>query len=93
MRHTGKMVNCAGVPIFVSNDTIDGDGFYVSCDSHCSAYGTPTTALVVGQMEKFFILKGNHMSAYAERIPQGLEACMAYYRENKNLIHPYSDKE
>ncbi len=57
------------VPLYVPNDVIDGDGFYVSYNAKdISIYGTDTTALVIGQMQAFYILDGNHMAAYAPLI-------------------------
>ena len=70
------------------NTVIDGDGFYVSFnDVDLSIYGSETTALVLGQMEKFFILKGDHRVQYELLIPQGFDACFSYFRSNSQLHH------
>ena len=55
------------------NSTTDGDGFFVSYNSRDAAiYGADTTALVVGQMQKFYILDGDHRLQYAPLIPRAL---------------------
>lgn len=77
----------------VPNTVINGAGFYVSYNDHdISIYGTDTTALVVGQMEKFYILKGDHRARYQPLIADGFEACLAYFKENMADAHKFSDK-
>ncbi|MBO0501839.1 hypothetical protein J1C51_24000 [Chromobacterium haemolyticum] len=77
----------------IPNTVMEGAGFYVSHNDHDTAlYGCETTALVLGQMERFYILKGDHRRQYAERIPLGFDACMDYFRANACDIHPRSDK-
>lgn len=79
----------------VPNTVTHGTGFYVSYNDHdTSIYGSDTTALVVGQMERFYILKGDHRRQYADLIPSGYEACLSYYKDKANigLSHRYSDK-
>lgn len=69
------------------------DGFYIShnnCD--IDIYGCETTALVLGQMQKFYILKGDHRKQYAEIIKQGFNRCLDYYKNNIVVSHEYSDK-
>lgn len=81
------------VPIITPNDVTDGDGFYVSYNGVDSGiYGGQTTALVIGQMQAFYILNGDHQAAYAELIPQGLPACMAYFQANAASINKHSDR-
>jgi hypothetical protein len=58
--------------------------------------GQPETALIVPNESKrsghdFYILKGNHLEAYRAIVPQGLEACMEYYRTNLALRSRFSD--
>ncbi|MFZ3481646.1 hypothetical protein [Sphingomonas sp. 3-13AW] len=78
--------------ISVPNKIQDGDGFYISYNDHDHAiYGSDTTALVVGQMDRFYILTGDHRAAYDQLIEQGLEACLTYYQANPALVHKYSD--
>jgi hypothetical protein len=90
-------LDIGGVPgyVRVPNDTIDGDGFYVSfndVDVGESMYGSATTALVRGQMEAFYILNGNHMAQYAEIMEDGFDACMRYFEDNIHLINKRSDQ-
>lgn len=68
------------------------DGFYVSYNSHdTDIYGDVTTALVLGQMQKFYILNGNHSEEYVKIIDDGFEKCMEYFKKNINKINKYSD--
>jgi hypothetical protein len=77
----------------IPNTTMDGAGFYVSHNDHDTAiYGCETTALVLGQMERFYLLKGDHRRQYAERLALGFEACLDYYRANLADAHSFSDK-
>jgi hypothetical protein len=74
------------------NTIIEGNGFFVShndVDTHI--YGGVTTALVLGQMERFYILMGDHRKQYGPLIPQGFESCLAYFRENIGLSSERSD--
>ncbi|MBK6616335.1 MAG: hypothetical protein IPG27_20420 [Ottowia sp.] len=82
-------------PLLVSvpNSTMDGDGFYVSFNDHdIGVYGCATTALVLGQGQKFYILKGDHRAMYAALISQGFDACLSYFKANLGDVHRYSDK-
>jgi len=94
-----------GMPITVYNSVTDESstdveyngekykGFYVSYNNHDRRiYGCKTTALVLGQMQKFFILNGNHTKQYNELIPQGFEACLQYYKDNIDQSNKYSDE-
>lgn len=81
------------LPLHVPNDTIHGEGFYISYNAHDSGiYGSDTTALVVGQMEAFYILNGDHMGEYFRRIGAGFEACLEYFEENIEQINKYSEQ-
>ena len=83
-----------GVPVFVPNDCYDGDGFYISFNKYDShIYGDITTALVVGQGEKFYILNGDHREIYFHLISQGFDACFEYFKSQPDKINKYSDKE
>ena len=69
------------------------DGFYVSYNNYDIAiYGDVTTALVLGQMQKFYILTGNHSKQYKELINQGFFKCFNYFKSNLNQAYIYSDK-
>lgn len=66
--------------------------FYVSYnDVDIAVYGSVTTALVQGQMQRFFILRGDHRRAYLYLFNRGgFEACYKYYLSEPEK-HPYSD--
>jgi len=69
------------------------DGFYVSYNNYDIAiYGDVTTALVLGQMQKFYVLTGNHSTQYKELINQGFFKCLDYFKSNIDQAHIYSDK-
>jgi hypothetical protein len=89
-----QMVTPSGTfQVFIPNAVMDGDGFYVSHNDYDhGAYGGETTALVVGQMEKFYILKGDHRQAYEPLIIEGFERCLDYFKGCPDLQHQYSDK-
>jgi len=81
--------------VFRPNYVMQGDGFHVSyndIDTDESLYGCPTTALVFGQMQAFYILNGNHLEEYAKLISEGFDACLAYFNENIDQINKRSDK-
>jgi hypothetical protein len=93
MRYT--TINTASGPMSatIPNTTMDGAGFYVSYNDYDTAiYGCETTALVLGQMERFYILKGDHRRQYAERLALGFDSCLDYYRANLADAHTFSDK-
>lgn len=97
---TGRMMNCGGFPIFIPNDiTNKQDDFYISfntVDKHI--YGDITTALVhefpKGEIEKFYILNGNHVEQYNKIINDGggIKECLEYFKSNENLISKYSER-
>lgn len=69
------------------------DGFYISYNDYdLDVYGDVTTALVLGQMEKFYILNGNHTEAYRKLFNDGFYACFDYFKKNKKQISRFSDK-
>ena len=71
---------------------LNGNGFYVSYnDVDRDIYGGDTTALVLGQMERFFILNGDHRGQYASLVERGFDACLAYFRDNRDLMNFRSD--
>lgn len=77
------------VPNFIQN----GDGFYVSFNNiDRDIYGCDTTALVFGQMQSFYILNGDHRQAYKDLIPEGYDACLAYFRSNSDQVNKRSDQ-
>lgn len=91
--HMLKMKDGPRIPLHVPNDTLNGDGFYISYNNYDSAiYGSDTTALVVGQMEAFYILNGDHMGEYFRRIGEGFDACLDYFEENIDQINKHSEQ-
>lgn len=69
------------------------NGFYVSYNSHdINIYGDITTALVVGQMQKFYILNGDHRKEYAKIMNDGFEKCMDYFVKNIHQINKNSER-
>lgn len=77
----------------IPNSTLNGDGFYISFnDTDVSIYGDVTTALVFGQMQKFYVLNGDHRKAYLPLIAKGFDVCLNYFKENLSQINKYSEK-
>jgi hypothetical protein len=74
------------------NTVLGGDGFYVSYNPDPRDYGSDTTALVVGQMERFYVLVGDHRAQYAELVDHGFDACLAYFQGHLDQAHRFSDK-
>ena len=65
---------------------------YNSADA--TLYGCDTTALVLGQDECYFILKGDHRNEFKEIIKEEsfvLVKCLEYVQAHKDLLHDYSD--
>lgn len=76
------------------NAVLDADGFYLSYNNHdVSLYGDVTTALVIGQMERFYILNGDHRDAYQARVPMGLTACLDYFIAKAGQMNFRSDTD
>lgn len=68
------------------------DKFYISYNAIDSGwYGSDTTAIVIGQMQAFYILNGDHRKEFEKLEPLGLDACMEYYHNNKQLHNKYTD--
>jgi hypothetical protein len=82
------------VPVFQYNTIVNGDGFYVSHNDYDQAiYGGQTTGIVIGQMQGFYILNGDHREAYLPLISQGLAACIEYFYANIGRVNKFSDHE
>lgn len=74
------------------NQVTNGGDFYISHNTvDSSIYGGETTALVWGQMQRFFILKGNHVAQYEALLGDGWDACVGYYRDQSEAWHANSD--
>ncbi len=81
MRYEQIITKSGPMQLSIPNETIDADGFYVSYnDTDYDIYGSDTTALVFGQMERFFILKGDHRRQYLDLMQHGFHACLDYYK-------------
>lgn len=91
-------------PLLQPNRTEDVDTgsphWYISYnDTNIADYGCDTTALVLGQMEYFIILKGDHRAGFQAAIDAGttrcegrLRSCLRYVSANKDQLHPtFSD--
>jgi len=103
MRHsTVSVQNVPGcsVPILVPNTVKDFKGFmefYISYNNYdIATYGCDTTALVVGQMEHFFILNGDHREAFNKIVEHTtgtckLKACIQYFLEHAEQVSKYSE--
>ena len=86
-----SIVGDNGLPVELDGKVYDG--FYVSFNNYDIAiYGDVTTALVLGQMQKFYILTGNHSKQYKKLISQGFFKCLDYFKANINQAHINSDK-
>lgn len=51
-------------------------------------YGSDTTAIVIGQMQRFYILNGDHRKALSNKT---FLECIAYFSENSQAINCKSD--
>ena len=99
-KRTGKMMTFDGIPVSVPNDiTSKGKDFYISYNNNDKyIFGGVTTALVYeypkGEIEKFYILLGNHTSQYEKIISNdgGIEECLEYFKSNRSLMSEYSDR-
>jgi len=89
-----------GIPVQIPNKIVDtgSEHWYISYNPSARDYGCKTTALVLGQMEYFLVLKGDHRAAlqtaiknYDDGRTTGLKRCLAYVREHKDELHSYSD--
>ena len=88
---TSERTPC-GIPIILPNRVSnESKEFYVSyndCDQNLHG-GHDTTAMVVGQMQAFYILNGNH-----EKVMGSLsfDECLNYVHDHKDQLGIRSDK-
>lgn len=69
------------------------EAWYISYLPPSSTYSNQaTTSLVVGQMQRFYILKGDFRDQYKKLIAKGFRACYNFFCKNSHLVHQYSDK-
>lgn len=72
------------------NDTYGHTQHYVSYNfADRSIYGSDTTAIVIGQMQRFYILNGNHVEALKGK---DFTQCMEYFLNHQNLHNSRGDK-
>lgn len=89
---TISMDQIEGFPVLIPNKVADHKDFYISYNNYdINTYGCDTTALVIGQMERFFILKGDHRKAYDKLADHGFKACLKYFFDNIDAMHRFSD--
>lgn len=91
-KHLSPMLTVWGLP--TPNELMEGRGFHVSYndrDTGPDMYGCVTTALVLGQMQQFLTLNGDHRAAYQPLIAQGVDACLAYFAANLDQMNLRSE--
>lgn len=73
------------------NFVTDRNEFYISYnDRDTNIYGSDTTALVFGQMERFYILNGDHRKEYSTL--KDFNACFEYFKQNSQNINKFSEQ-
>lgn len=67
------------------------NGFYISYNNHdVDIYGSDTTALVLGQMEEFLILNGNHIEGYRKLSGLPFSEYLKYFRKNEKYMNQFT---
>lgn len=71
------------------------EGFYVSYNNYdADIYGCDTTAIVLGQMQVFWILNGDHVDGLIEAIRKaGFKGCLEYYDARPEQHNRFSDRK
>ena len=64
------------------------EDYYVSYLEKSADYGCETTALVLGQMQLFWVLKGDHREGLEGK---ALQDAMQYVSTHVDLLHDMSD--
>jgi hypothetical protein len=79
-----RLINTPMGTFTAPNDMIDFKDFYISFnDTDIGTYGDDTTAIVIGVMERFYILNGDHSKALNEAAKSGgLQHCLDYFFAN-----------
>lgn len=80
-----------------SNEVLDGDGFFVSFNANTASMGAffasdsgePETALV--KAGKYLILNGDFRADYERLVPEGYDACVAFFKANETNKSSWSD--
>lgn len=85
-----------GIPVHIPNSITqnnDEEKYYISYNPSYRDYGIDTTALVVtigdNERQVYYILEGNHSAAY--ETCENLAECLAYFTQNKESAHKFSD--
>ena len=90
---TAHIAHIGGFTVTEPNQTIDGNGFYISYNDYDTrTYGSDTTALVLGQMQHFYILNGDHSAEYSKLIHARFDACFSYFKAHAAEMNKYSEK-
>lgn len=100
LHNTGKL--CGGLPVFARNRTDEvktgSPHWYISFNNvDRRSHGGITTALVLGQMEYFLILLGDHRENFQACINSqdlsttALARCLNYVRDNRDSLAKTSD--
>lgn len=92
------MANWERMNSLTGNQILRGDGFYVSYASGSGLSvlgplggdgGSDETALVIktnsGERNTFLVLNGDFRAEYETRVPNGVDACIAFYNEQKAM--------
>ena len=80
------------------NYVADGDGFSISFNPDTGAIGIPffhgdnggCAETAICHNGKFYILNGDFRAELEPLIPKGIEACLAFYRENQQARSSWS---
>ena len=76
----------------IQNEVSQQKGFHLSYNGYEMAYGGPTTAIVIGDHQLFFVMRGNHKDGLqAAADASGLEGVLEYFVENIEAAHHMSD--
>ncbi len=75
-----------------SSKIIEGEYFSIFYNnSQSDIFGGPITALMEGNMKKFFILNGDHIQGYAIAAKNGYYSCLDYFVKNIKSMNTISD--
>ena len=76
----------------IVNDILEQKDYFISYDPRSSGFGCETTAIVFGNHDLFFTLKGDHKAGLAAAVKEGGKAAVVdYYIANIDQAHAYSE--
>lgn len=83
------------IPITCDDEVIHNgktySGFYISYNNYdLDIYGSDTTALVLGQMQEFFILNGDHIAEYKKLQGEPFSKYLEYFYKNGDKINRFT---